>query len=490
MKNDKKIIFKTLQALICMSVSFILVHILEKAGIANQTYLVVILMGIITTVFITDNGIIAAAVSILSASVYGYFYNDPIFKLAIDADYIVSFIVFLAVALISSGIMYRLRRATENVNRERDINNKISMLSTTLVNNAGIDIIIKYVENILSEVCGAETVLLTGKKLCSSDEAAMWCIDNLTVCGKGTEFLSDSENLYIPFEAGGGEYGAAAVYSPEQGIAADKERYFNTVLGQLSIALDRNYLLEQEKINRFRIEQEKFKSDLLRSVSHDLRTPLTVIRGNAELIKRNSANIDTETLNELTDSILADAEWLRDMTENLLNMTRIQDGGLKINMKPQTADDILSNVASRVCGRIGRHTFRTERPDKILFVNADAYLLTQALVNLIDNAFVHTRPDSEIILTCFLSDTNVVFRVRDNGGGISEDSLDRIFEAFYTTAGGSDKCRGTGLGLSICKSITEAHGGVIKAENNSCGGADFTVILQGGMVNEQIGTDY
>lgn len=107
-----------------MSVSFILVHILEKAGIANQTYLVVILMGIITTVFITDNGIIAAAVSILSASVYGYFYNDPIFKLVIDADYIVSFIVFLAVALISSGIMYRLRRATENVNRERDINNK------------------------------------------------------------------------------------------------------------------------------------------------------------------------------------------------------------------------------------------------------------------------------------------------------------------------------------------------------------------------------
>ena len=176
--------------------------------------------------------------------------------------------------------------------------------------------------------------------------------------------------------------------------------------------------------------------------------------------------------------ICTDAEWLNTMVENLLNMTRIQEGRLDINKKNEVVDDIISSAVTLVSKRIGNHTLKTETPEEILLFPVDARLFIQVLVNLLDNAFRHSGDGTTVVISAFAQRNNMVFRVSDNGRGIPEGKLEQIFDNFFTTAyQNGDRQRGVGLGLTICKAIVEAHHGKIAAYNNEKGGATFQIEL-------------
>lgn len=248
------------------------------------------------------------------------------------------------------------------------------------------------------------------------------------------------------------------------------------MISQITLVIERELLSREKEESRIQMERERLKSTLLRSVSHDLRTPLTGISGSSGFLYENLEIMDTSTIRSMLKDICTDSEWLSSMVENLLNMTRIQEGRLDINKKKEVVDDIVSSAVRLVSKRIGNHTLRTRTPDDILLFSVDGRLFIQVLVNLLDNAFRHSGDGTVVTLSVGVEDGNLKFVVADDGKGLPQDKINQIFDNFFTTAyEKGDRQRGVGLGLTICKAIVEAQGGTIQAYNSSQGGAVFEI---------------
>lgn len=251
-------------------------------------------------------------------------------------------------------------------------------------------------------------------------------------------------------------------------------------------ALQKHSIVAEE--NRRKLEQEKLKGDLLRGLSHDLRTPLTGIIGGAEFLLENLESVGPEEIRMVLKDIDKEAVWLSEMVENFLNMTRIQDGKLALSAKGEVVEDVVIEALGRVEKRKGSHEIYFRRPEEILVAPMDHQLIVQVLVNLFDNVFWHTQKDSRIEIHIDAKPSFALIEVADNGGGIPEDQLPFIFDTFFTKPTFiGDKQRGLGLGLSICRAIMEVHKGEIWGENNQMGGISFFLKLPLEEMDKQLG---
>ena len=254
--------------------------------------------------------------------------------------------------------------------------------------------------------------------------------------------------------------------------------YIKTIIAELILVLQRDLLSHEKEEARLQVEREKLKSTLLRSISHDLRTPLTSIAGGANFLVNNLDTVESDISLNIIQDISKEAMRLNGMVENLLNMTRIQEGNFKINKKLEVVDDIISTAVSAITNRKENHELVVKETKDIILFPCDAQLIVQVLVNLLDNAFKHTPDASKVMLKAFVRNNNIIFQVIDNGKGIEIKQLNHIFDDFFTTSlDNGDHKRGIGLGLAICKAIVEAHKGEIKAFNNDLGGATFELSL-------------
>lgn len=261
-------------------------------------------------------------------------------------------------------------------------------------------------------------------------------------------------------------------------LSEEEKIYVDTVISQLTLVIERELLSREKENTRIQVERERLKSTLLRSISHDLRTPLTGITGSAGFLLDNLGIMDEATIKSMLKDICSDSEWLSTMVENLLNLTRIQEGRLDINKKKEVVDDLVASAVRLVSNRVGNHTLKMETPEDILLVSVDGRLFIQVLVNLLDNAFRHSGTGTTVTLRVKQDGNCLKFVVSDNGIGIPNDKIDKIFDNFFTTAyENGDKQRGVGLGLTICKAMVEAQGGTIRAFNSPQGGAVFEVSM-------------
>ena len=261
-------------------------------------------------------------------------------------------------------------------------------------------------------------------------------------------------------------------------LSEEEKIYVDTVISQLTLVIERELLSREKENTRIQVERERLKSTLLRSISHDLRTPLTGITGSAGFLLDNLGIMDEARIKSMLKDICSDSEWLSTMVENLLNLTRIQEGRLDINKKKEVVDDLVASAVRLVSNRVGNHTLKMETPEDILLVSVDGRLFIQVLVNLLDNAFRHSGTGTTVTLRVKQDGNCLKFVVSDNGIGIPNDKIDKIFDNFFTTAyENGDKQRGVGLGLTICKAMVEAQGGTIRAFNSPQGGAVFEVSM-------------
>ena len=241
---------------------------------------------------------------------------------------------------------------------------------------------------------------------------------------------------------------------------------------------------KKAKIDRMnaeeRVRQEELKFNLLRSISHDLRTPLTSIRGMAHILRTDSNNLSEEKRQEMYTSIEDESEWLEGVIENLLVVTGVDNESVRLNITAEVVSDIVESAVEHVDTHISRSRVRVIEPSEILLANMDAKLITQVLINLINNAYHHAESDGEIELRYYAGDDNMVhFIVADHGIGISDEDKEKIFELFYTTGNkrSGDMHRGMGLGLYLCRSIVEACGGQIAVKDNHPTGTIFEFTL-------------
>jgi len=304
------------------------------------------------------------------------------------------------------------------------------------------------------------------------------CFENVKPCGCGTEYFSASQWMYLPIRSGNEVYGVAGIHCGETPPAPGEILMVQTVVSQISGAMQRETLYRQQEESKLRIEKERLRNNLLRAISHDLRTPLTGIAGSASFIADSVRSLSEEQILSLVGDIRSDAQWLNNMVENLLNMTRISEGELVLKKQPEVVDDVVSEAYRRIERLKGGRDIAINMPDAVMEVPMDGRLIIQVLVNLLDNAVKYTPEHAHIDLRAYPESGYMVFEVSDDGKGIDPSILDKVFDNFVTApALSGDAKRGMGIGLGICKSIVEAHGGVIVAMNNDRGGATFKFAL-------------
>lgn len=226
-------------------------------------------------------------------------------------------------------------------------------------------------------------------------------------------------------------------------------------------------------------EKERMRANLLRAVSHDLRTPLTTIYGSCTALLENRDSLSPAQQEQMLIGIREDSEWLVRMVENLLSITRIDSGKVKITKSPVVLDEIIDTVILKFRKRYQNQELILDIPDEILLIPMDAMLIEQVIVNILENAVQHAEGMTELILRVYTQDNQAVFEIRDNGCGIREDKLDRIFTGYDVgdDTPADNRKRNTGIGLSVCATIIRAHGSEIHAENAKNGGAIFRFAL-------------
>ena len=224
-------------------------------------------------------------------------------------------------------------------------------------------------------------------------------------------------------------------------------------------------------------DREKLRANLLRAVSHDLRTPLTSIIGSSSSYLEHYPEFSEEERTELVANIREDSQWLLNMVENLLTVTRIKDQEAdQVRKSPEVVEEVVSEAILRLRKRLPDIRIHVDMPETFLMLSMDPTLIEQVLINLLENAFIHSGSSDPIDLTiCDLPDA-VSFQVKDYGKGIDEAQMPYIFEGQQRTSDTADGHKGIGIGLSICKTIIQAHGGTITAANHP-DGAEFTFIL-------------
>ena len=242
---------------------------------------------------------------------------------------------------------------------------------------------------------------------------------------------------------------------------------------------------ESEKANIEREEvavlmkSEQLRANLLRSISHDLRTPLTSISGAAGVLLSNYDSIPQEKQKELLRNIYDDSYWLINLVENLLSVTRLENGAMKLTLNIEVIDDIVNDALHHLSRDSKNHVITTHLSEDILLARMDARLIEQVIINLIDNAIKYTKPGSHIDISTYKQDNNIVVDIADDGTGVPDRAKPYIFDMFFIVHGDKpiDSRRSLGLGLSLCQSIISAHQGTINILDNKPHGALFRFTL-------------
>ena len=277
-------------------------------------------------------------------------------------------------------------------------------------------------------------------------------------------------------------YGSVVMEGSES-LEAFENSVLLSILGECALALENMRNAREKEEAKLLAENEKLRSNLLRSISHDLRTPLTAISGNAGILLSDSESLPPETRNQMYSDIYDDAAWLYNLVENLLAVTRIEEGRMKLNTQPQLVEEMVSEALQHISRKRSEHNIAVHHQDELLLAKCDARLIVQVIINLVDNAIKYTPVGSHIEIATRGDNGCAVVTVADDGPGISDDEKERIFQMFYTGSNPiADSRRSLGLGLGLCKSIITAHGGVISVADNQPKGTVFTFTVPSGEV--------
>jgi len=334
----------------------------------------------------------------------------------------------------------------------------------------------------------------TGEAAFNPDDKEMavaaWAFAHDRPAGMGTDTLPSSRAVYIPMRGAQGPIGVLGVLPDEPHGLSDvgQRALLEMFASQVASALERTRLAEDAQRANLQMEAERLRSSLLSAVSHDFRTPLSVITGSASALLEPESKLPPAARRDLAETIHEEAERLNHLVRNLLDMTRIASGAVKVNKEWQPIEAVVGAALSRVEAPLKGRRIEVEIAPNLPLVPIDAVLIEQVLINLLENVAKYTPPDSPVEISARQDQSGVVVEVADRGPGIPQDLADRIFEKFYRLPG-ERAGSGAGLGLAICRGVVEAHGGRIWVDTRDGGGARFCFSLPIEGVPPEVGAD-
>ncbi len=310
-------------------------------------------------------------------------------------------------------------------------------------------------------------------------EVVDWVWTNRKRAGASTEKFQGAHCLYLAIRTGQQVYGVVGVScSRKAPLDAFTSSILLSILGECALALESRRNAEEREKAAVLAENEQLRANLLRSISHDLRTPLTSISGNADALLHSYQALDDDSRTRMITDIYDDAQWLTELVENLLAVTKISDGSVKLQLSDQVVDDIVAEALRHIDRHAAEHHITSDCGELPLLVRADARLIMQLLINLVNNAIKYTPTGSHIEIRAFREAEHAVIEVSDDGPGIPDAQKPQVFEMFYTGSKRvADSRRSLGLGLSLCRSIVHAHGGELTLRDHTPHGCIFSFTL-------------
>lgn len=487
---------------------------LDRFGLAPSV-LIVYVLAVQLCAFFTWSRLYCLLSSAAAVVLYGFLFTDPRYDFgALDTVQAGTFAVMFAVSLVSSSIAVALRRAlvkTATVTRRTrmvlETNRMLQRCSNAdeIVHAAGTQLARLSMCPVVwyrAEDDGDDDDLAPQSAFTPTGDAASMQL----VAPEMPPFLSGSSYVGTPLDAtyGGSRYygiyltvydnapvgraevprvgGVFAIAGPPGALSEDERTIADALVSEAELALDRARAVEERERAAVLAKNEQLRANLLRSISHDLRTPLTSISGNADVLLDQGSTgtqaLDRKTRRGLLKSIRSDALWLNATVENLLAITKLEDGGMHLSPTLELMDDIIEEALRHVNPAIAEHELAVVPADEPALVNVDARLMVQLVVNLVNNAVTYTPVGSHITVSLATGKGRVACIVADDGPGIAPGDRDRIFDSFYTVNHGlADGRRSVGLGLSLCRSIAAAHGGTISVTAAHPHGAVFRIDL-------------
>jgi len=480
----------------------------NSLGFSEVNIITVYILGVLMTAIVTKGKLYSAVSSVLGVLVFNFFFTEPYFSLqAYDPGYPVTFLVMFLASFITSTLTtrvkeqarqsaqkaYRTEVLLETSRKLQQAKEKADILSETaqqMVKLLDRTVIFYSVQqNTLSEplVFSKEDKVADPQDYLGTDERAVaeWVYKNNKRAGATTNTLSGSKCLYLAVRAGDTVFAVAAIVMERQApLEVFEKSLMIAMLGECALALEKEHLNETQKQITIQIQQEQLRANLLRAISHDLRTPLTSISGNAGILMGNSAVINEAQKKGLYTDIYDDSMWLINLVENLLSITRIDNGTVNLNMQPELLEEVIAEALLHINRNSVEHKIETVLDDELLMAKMDSQLIIQIFINIVDNAIKYTPPGSHITISARHEKQMVLVEISDDGLGISEEAKAKLFDMFYTADNiRGDGRRGLGLGLSLCKSIINAHGGTIYVKDNVSHGTVFCFTLQAEEVN-------
>ncbi len=475
------------------------VNLLALPVIGYRSASILYLMAVIGLAFFTDRLAVLIAAA-MSALLWDYFFLPPRFTFLITKleDVLMFFLYFLTAAALAF-LMSRLRMNQRMLSVRARRMSLLLDLSQSLSRQASLDGIVaaglEYVSRYLEVEAiaflpddggGLQRVPISlGRVEVDEKEqgVARWCFDSRTPCGKYTDTLHMARYHYIPLLTSSAAVGVLGVrLVKEAAWLPDQEGSLQMLGRTISLAIERERLADENRRNLMARESERLSRVLLNTVSHELRTPLTTIKGSITALMDSVTGSDPEARATLLSETLTAVDRLNAIVENLLSMSRLESGMLRLKRSPTDVMDLASVVADSARRQSGEHPLTISIEDDIPLVSLDFILMVQVLANLLGNVAAHTPPGTAVQLSVEKSGDGISITVADRGPGVDPEELPHLFETFFR--GRRAATGGVGLGLPICKGIVEAHGGTIAAFINRKGGLSVNITMPKSIVAE------
>jgi two-component system sensor histidine kinase KdpD len=420
----------------------------------------------------------------LSALLWNFLFIPPILTFRITHFHdAMMFVMYFVIALVIGHFTNQLRtRETAERRREQRTTALNRLLESVTASASLADGLTRAVKEV-DALFGARTAIVLdgaahGASTFQPDEKEMavaaWALDKAQTAGRFTDTLPDAAAIYFPLQTANHKLGVMGVQMEgRKTLTLDERDLLEMFASQIAVMIESYRLIENAQQARVAEESERLHRTLLDSVSHELKTPLAVIGAATDGLDTQLKDAGLPLAGTFLSEIKAANRRLNRIVTNLLDMTRIQSGRLPLNLEWSDARDLLESAAEQMSNEVSRERIRVNVPNTLPLVRLDFGLMEQALCNLLINAAEHSPAGTQIELSAALDGGTLVLRVRDHGTGLLPGEEKKVFEKFYRSPGA--KPGGSGLGLSIVAGIARAHRGEVTAENNSGGGATFTI---------------
>lgn len=474
-------------------------------GFTEANIITLYILGVMLISVYTRSSICSLVASIASVLTFNFLFTVPRFTLqAYDSEYPITFLVMFLASLLTGSLASKLKshakrsaqvawrtkllfETSQNLQRAHTQEEIISVTAKQLLKIFQRDIVVYSIDEsgllepeiFLVDEAASPQRYTTAKER----EVAQWVLSNNKRAGAGTETLPDARCTYLSIRTGERVYGVVGIAASDKPLDSFESSILLSVLGECALALENQKNVEEKEAAAVLAKNEQLRANLLRSISHDLRTPLTSISGNASNLLSNGPLFDAKTKEQMYADIYDDAMWLINLVENLLSVSRLEQGRMNLHLSTELIDEVVAEALRHINRKRAEYHFHVQSSDDYLLAQMDAKLIVQVLINILDNAMKYTPPGSDIEIGWKQEGKFIYISVADNGPGIPDQAKPHIFDMFYSASNQiADSRRSMGLGLALCKSIVNAHGGEIVVSDHKPHGSIFTFSVPAGEV--------